>query len=643
MPLGKLLPGGRVSLPPPLPKKEATIAPANAANPNAADARVRPPSRRPSFRETDPPSPVRLQPPTLASAEANPDAKPVSRFAAPTATKPASRSPDPAPFLDDDDESQHTLVMRELPELRQARMPRMAPPPPLASETPRFAAPPKTSKWAPSSPGITVSPAVAEKIDPKPATIVSGAEKIDSKPQSMVSLSATIDSKPSGMGSPAEAISPRLESAVSVATAMPATAQSIVSVTAAMDPKSSGMVPLTSAMDYKPVSVVSPIPGASSVSPVLVSPIATMPPPPSTMRATFPPLAAKPSTSAGQLTTPTVSPSPIASRVTSPLPNSSGGTYSPSPLATLPPPAQPHDPDKLRERVAQLESAAAAFRTNTQRSNDQLAESTRRALEQATKLEALERESAAARAKLESELEAQRAHADAALAAQRSELDAEIRALQERANESGAAALSKRLDALTHASENVRTMLHGVRVEVDAHSRAFDARKIRIDSIEHELTVPRGDSHLAELKRAMERMDLRMAALEQEVQGLRTTVSEVLPTVNYERERLRVAEERVALLDGGKRPSMLPPWFEPLAEKTPEVLPTEGVEALERIKGVGPRTARMLVDAGIRTIAEVAAWKDEDLIRVSVIVGKKPSQITKAGWVASARSLVPAT
>ena len=292
--------------------------------------------------------------------------------------------------------------------------------------------------------------------------------------------------------------------------------------------------------------------------------------------------------------------------------------------------------------MAQLESASAAFRTNTQRTNEQLAESTKRAVEQASKLEALERESAAARAKLEAELEAQRAHAEAALAAQRSELDAELGALRARANESGTEALAKRLDALAQTSESVRTMLHGVRVEVDAHSRAFDARKIRIDSIEHELTVLRGDAHLAELKRAMERMDLRMAALEQEVQGLRTQVSEVLPTVNYERERLRVAEERVSLLDGGKRPSMLPPWFEPLAERTPEVLPTEGVEALERIKGVGPRTARVLVDAGIRTIAEVGAWKDEDLARISTIVGKKPSQITKAGWVASARALIAA-
>jgi len=350
------------------------------------------------------------------------------------------------------------------------------------------------------------------------------------------------------------------------------------------------------------------------------------------MPATLPPLGAKPPTSAGQHPSQSISPSPLASRITSPLP-----------LATLPPPAQPHDPDKLRERVAQLESAAAAFRTNTQRTNDQLAESSKRALDQASKLEALERESATARAKLDAELQAQRALAETSLRAQRGELDAELRALKEHAKESGAEALTKRLDTLTHASESVRTMLHGVRVEMDAHSRAFDARKIRIDSIEHELTVLRGDAHLAELKRAMERMDLRMAAMEQEVQGLRAQLSEVLPTVNYERERLRVAEERVAVLDGGKHPSMLPPWFEPPAEKTSGGLPTEGVEALERIKGVGPRTARLLVDAGIRTIAEVAAWSDEDLARVALIVGKKPAQITKAGWVASARSLVSAT
>jgi predicted flap endonuclease-1-like 5' DNA nuclease len=301
-----------------------------------------------------------------------------------------------------------------------------------------------------------------------------------------------------------------------------------------------------------------------------------------------------------------------------------------------------HDPDKLRERVAQLESAAASFRTNTQRSNEQLAEATKRAQEQAAKLQQLEQESAAARFRLEADLEVQREKTEAALQTQRAEIDAELAALRERAGSSNTEALAKRLDALAQASESARTMLQGVRVEVDAHSRAFDARKIRIDSIEHELTVLRGDSHLAELKRAMERMDLRMAALEQEVQGLRAQVTEVLPTVSYERDRLRVAEARVAMLDGGKKPSMLPPWFEPPAEKSSAIheLPVEGVAALERIKGVGPRTAQMLFDAGIRTIAEVAAWTDEDLGRIATIVGKKPAQITKAGWVASARSLV---
>ncbi len=79
---------------------------------------------------------------------------------------------------------------------------------------------------------------------------------------------------------------------------------------------------------------------------------------------------------------------------------------------------------------------------------------------------------------------------------------------------------------------------------------------------------------------------------------------------------------------------------EPERASEVDVEPTEGVEALVRIKGVGPKTAKHLLDAGVRSLADVAAWDEAALARVAKVLGKKPAQLEKAGWVESARELL---
>lgn len=66
----------------------------------------------------------------------------------------------------------------------------------------------------------------------------------------------------------------------------------------------------------------------------------------------------------------------------------------------------------------------------------------------------------------------------------------------------------------------------------------------------------------------------------------------------------------------------------------------EGIEALLRIKGVGPKTAKALVEAGVRTLAQVAEWDDAEIERVATVLGKKPAQIRRSGWIESAKGLV---
>ncbi|MBX7197169.1 MAG: hypothetical protein K1X94_34285, partial [Sandaracinaceae bacterium] len=258
--------------------------------------------------------------------------------------------------------------------------------------------------------------------------------------------------------------------------------------------------------------------------------------------------------------------------------------------------------DALRERVAQLEVTANAARSIASRLADQIAEASRRATDHAPRLSQLEQELNELRARSDRELAEVRARAERPLSLE---------------------GVERRVESVAQGHESTRTVVQALRVEVDAHSRAFEARKIRIDAIEHELSTLRGDHHLAELRRAIERLDLRMAAMEESVATLRAD--------------LAARPVPPAAAAASAAPASAAPTSTPPAASAP---PTEGIEALGRIKGVGPKTAKTLFEAGVTSLAHVAAWNEAEIARVAELLGKKPAQIQKAGWVAAARVLL---
>jgi predicted flap endonuclease-1-like 5' DNA nuclease len=267
-----------------------------------------------------------------------------------------------------------------------------------------------------------------------------------------------------------------------------------------------------------------------------------------------------------------------------PRPHSSAG------VAASPGPAM-SDADALRERVAALEVTANAARSIASRLADQVAEASKRATEHAPRIAELERGLGSLEAHHLRDIEELRARVERPLSLE---------------------ALEKRVEGTVTSHESTRALVQALRVDVDGHTRAFDARKIRIDAIEHELSGLRGERHLAELRRAIEHLDLRLAAIEQSVSALSSKLAS-------------------------------PPAPAPRAGHVasgPLRAPTDGVEGLVRIKGVGPKTARVLVEAGVRSLAHIAAWDDAALARVASLLGKKPVQLQKAGWIEEARMLL---
>ena len=67
--------------------------------------------------------------------------------------------------------------------------------------------------------------------------------------------------------------------------------------------------------------------------------------------------------------------------------------------------------------------------------------------------------------------------------------------------------------------------------------------------------------------------------------------------------------------------------------------PTDPGKDLTRVKGIGAKYAELLREVGVATVAQIAAWSDDEIKRVATELGIKASRIRNAGWVDSAREL----
>lgn len=71
-----------------------------------------------------------------------------------------------------------------------------------------------------------------------------------------------------------------------------------------------------------------------------------------------------------------------------------------------------------------------------------------------------------------------------------------------------------------------------------------------------------------------------------------------------------------------------------------EIVPEEPVENdLTEIKGVGPKMAARLAEAGVTTYSQIAAWSTETVAQMNEQLGCLPGMIERAEWVRQAQDL----
>lgn len=78
--------------------------------------------------------------------------------------------------------------------------------------------------------------------------------------------------------------------------------------------------------------------------------------------------------------------------------------------------------------------------------------------------------------------------------------------------------------------------------------------------------------------------------------------------------------------------------FSQQAAAAPRATVSEG-DPLREIRGIGPKLAKSMREAGVTSLEQIAAWGQEDIARVAQEIGIRASRIERDGWVQAAKRL----
>ena len=197
-------------------------------------------------------------------------------------------------------------------------------------------------------------------------------------------------------------------------------------------------------------------------------------------------------------------------------------------------------------------------------------------------------------------------------------MDSRLHVLEER---TGEVRIRMRLERTGHRVEELERRL----ALVDESQRAATegVEQARAASADHGERLTRIESLFEELAEELrhEREAVDLDGVRARLDDLETLVLQTGTDEETLRKKLVEQERALATL----RESMVPG--------------APAGDDLTRIKGIGPKYARLLADMGVTSFAQMAAWTGEDLERAAAHLGIPASRIEKAGWVAAAAKL----
>jgi len=318
-----------------------------------------------------------------------------------------------------------------------------------------------------------------------------------------------------------------------------------------------------------------------------------------------------------------------------PLPGARAGSIPPS---ALPKPSDPPRADRgeasaaQRQQLALLTTQLEAARSTASRQQSELDALRARIDEQGARLGELRAPPSEESEPLEPRL--------SALEERGAGLAEALRRLEE---QRGSGDLRESAARLTRIEERVRTL-----EEHDGEARIrmrLERATHRLDDLEQRLGVlEAGQEKLAAVVATASERD---AAREERLLRIESLFEELAGEVRAERDaldldgvRARLDDVETLVLSAGNGEATLKKVLDEHArtlESLRESMAPPPGDDLTRIKGVGPKYARLLRDLGTSSFAEIAAWTEEDLDRVAEALGIPAARVRK--WVDAAADL----
>jgi predicted flap endonuclease-1-like 5' DNA nuclease len=141
---------------------------------------------------------------------------------------------------------------------------------------------------------------------------------------------------------------------------------------------------------------------------------------------------------------------------------------------------------------------------------------------------------------------------------------------------------------------------------------------------EKELRTQASDEHFAAILGLRTRLAEVEAERDAETARLQAELAQVRAELQTATEALERAAAAPVASDSGP----------PAAGKSSKVL-----TGLRRIRGIGPAYQRVLEQAGVSRVEQIAAWTDSDVLAFAEKLKIRPDRITKDDWIGQAKSL----
>jgi NADH-quinone oxidoreductase subunit E len=168
------------------------------------------------------------------------------------------------------------------------------------------------------------------------------------------------------------------------------------------------------------------------------------------------------------------------------------------------------------------------------------------------------------------------------------------------------------------------------------HGMDASALAARIDDLE----APDADESAGELRARLDGLDTRIELLDQqlsELSGRESAAPQPAAIDDGADARIDAIEARLEALETAQQAELAK-----LRERIDAIERAGGSAmggSLRRIKGIGPKYERLLVEAGVTEVAQIAAWTDADIERFATVLNIAPNRIRNAGWIEIAREL----